>query len=167
MNNLLPCLGTQPVANRLRKLLIWPLAVSILVGCGNYKPALPLPDGAPVKHAIKHPVERHENLSLEKLRSLGVDPQIVNMGDKEYGIYIYRNDKIAKAIIAGKIRIGFSLWDSKDNFVLAIPNVADAASPFILAEGYQLRITLAPTEIYEDLEPGAGYITTLNPLATK
>lgn len=167
MNNLLPSLATQLVANRLRKLLIWPLAVSMLVGCGIYKPASPLPDGAPVKNAINYPVERHENLSLEKLRSLGVDPRVVNMGDKEYGIYISQDGEIAKAIMAGKIRISFSLWDTRGNFVLAIPNIADSASPFILAEGYQLRITLAPIEIYRDLEPGAGYITTLNPLAAK
>jgi hypothetical protein len=60
--------------SRARWLLTWPLALSILTACGISKTALPLPDGAPAPHAIQHPAERHEDLSLEKLRALGIDP---------------------------------------------------------------------------------------------
>jgi len=162
MKNLLHFFSTQLAANQLRKLLILPFAISIMAGCGIYKPASPLPDGAPVNHAIKHPVERHEKLSLEKLRLLGFAPQVIDMGDKEYGIYITQNGEIKRAINTGKIRINFSLWDANDNFVLAIPAAADDASPFIVVEGYQLRIALIPTEIYEGLKPGTSYITSLN-----
>ena len=141
---------------------LWLLIGGVLAACGTYS-ASSLPDGAPVKNAIEHPVEQYENLSLEKLRSLGIEPQVIDMGEKEYGIYILRNNEIRKAIADGKIHINFSLWDTKGNFVLAIPAIADNAAPFIVAEGYRLRIALAPTVSYSDLKPGRSYIATLNP----
>jgi hypothetical protein len=67
--------------------------------------------------------------------------QVVEAGTDEYGIYVSRSEVIEKAIGAGVIRISFSLWDAQDNFVMAIPATADDARPFIVAEGYQLRIS--------------------------
>lgn len=78
----------------LRKLLIWPLVLSILTARGFSKTASPMPDGAPVPHAIQHPAERHEDLSLEKSRELGIDPQVVDAGPNEYGIYVIRVRKL-------------------------------------------------------------------------
>jgi hypothetical protein len=154
--------------SRARWLLIWSLALSILTACAISKTVSPLPDGAPVPHAIQHPAERHEDLSLEKLRALGIDPQIVEAGTDEYGIYVSRSEEIEKAIAAGVIRISFSLWDAQDNFVLAIPATADDARPFIVAKGYQLRISLTPYSAYRGLSPDAIYLTTLNqPQAAK
>lgn len=120
---------------------IWLIIGGILTACGTY--SVPsLPDGAPVKNAIEYPVEQYKNLSLEKLRSIGIEQQVIDMGEKEYGIYVARNNRIGKAIADGKIHINFSLWDAKGNFVLAMPAIADNAAPFVVAEGYQLRIAL-------------------------
>lgn len=141
----------------------WPITALILAACAIDKPIATMPDGAPVQHAVKNPVERYESLSLEKLRSLGFNPKIIDMGGNEYGIYISRNDKIKKTISAGRIRIRFSLWDTKGNFVLALPSIADDASPFILTEGYRLQIALIPTAAYDDLVPGTSYLAILNP----
>lgn len=148
--------------NNVASIFLWlPIGI-ILTACGAYRVAPNSPDGAPVQNAIAHPVEQYENLSLEKLHSLGIEPQVIDMGDKEYGIYVVRNGEINKTIADGKIRINFSLWDAKGNFVLAIPTIEDDAAPFIVAEGYQLRIALTPTASYGDLKPGSGYITILN-----
>ena len=122
-----------------------------------------MPDGAPVPHAIQHPAERYEDLSIEKLRALGIDPQVVEAGTNEYGIYVSRSEKIEKALAAGIIRISFSLWDAQENFVLAIPATANDASPFIVAEEYQLRISLIPYSVYGGLSPDTIYLAALNP----
>jgi len=146
-----------------RGLLLYPLAGIFIAACGTYRLSAESPDGAPVQHAIEHPAETHEDLPLEKLLSLGIEPQVIKMGDGEHGIYIARRSEIRSAIAEGQIRINFSLWDAKENFVLAVPEIADSDSPFIVAEGYQLRIALIPTSIYNDLKPGTSYITALNP----
>jgi hypothetical protein len=163
MKNFLNFLAKPLGISRARWLLIWPLVLSILTACGISKTVSPLPDGAPVPHAIQHPAERYEDLSLEKLRALGIDPQVVEAGTNEHGIYVSRSEEIEKAFAAGIIRISFSLWDAQENFVLAIPATADDGRPFIVAEGYQLRISLIPYSVYGGLSPDTIYLVALNP----
>lgn len=152
--------------NNAISIFLWLLIGVILTSCGAYRITPNLSDGAPVQNAIEHPVEHYENLSLENLHSLGIEPQVIDMGENEYGIYVLWSDEIRKTIADEKIHISFSLWDTKGNFILAMPTIEDKASPFIVTEGYQLRIALVPTASYHDLKLGSSYIATLNPPKT-
>lgn len=149
------------------KLLAFFFVTIGLAACNGYGSRARAPDGAPTPNAIIHPIEAYEEISPEKLLALGIKAQTIEMGDGEYGIYITRDEKLDEAVAAKKVSINFSVWDIGGRFVMAMPSIADDAGPFVLSQGYQIRIALIPISTYADLKLGVGYFCMLNPLKSQ
>lgn len=81
----------------------------------------------------------------------------MDAGGGEYGLYVALSEDLLNAIKDGRAGVHFSLWTREGGFVLGLPPVNTEGGPFLLAEGFRLRVMLDPKSGYAGLESGTGY----------
>lgn len=139
----------------MRLLLATVLAVSTMAsGCSATagKPD----DGAPSPIAIEHPIERNQPLSEKQLAELGITVSVADGGD-EYGLYVTLREDLRQAIADDRAGLHFSIWSREGSLVLGMPQVNVEDGPFLVADGYRLRVMLDSKSGYAGLELGVGY----------
>lgn len=134
-----------------------------LTGCQSICPLEGYTDGGPVPNAIQYPIQSYLEVSIEQLNAWGFSVDATDLGEGQFGLYIRAQQPAIKEINSGELRVNFSLWSDDEQFVFAMPNVSLNQGPFLLLEGYTLRIVVNTTNNALDLQPGVGYMTQLDP----
>lgn len=85
------------------------------------------------------------------------------MGEGEYGIYVHARNPAVEEINAGRLNVNFSLWSADGHFIFAMPTVSLNQGPFLLLDGYILRVIVNVKSKTLGLEPGIGYRVDIDP----
>lgn len=120
-------------------------------------------DGGPVPNAIKTPIQSFQEASVKELSTWGFNINATDLGEDQYGLYIHITQPASEAINKKKLEINFSLWSEDNQFVFAMPKIDFNHGPFLLIDGYTLRIVVNTTEETLGLLPGVGYTIDIDP----
>lgn len=138
------------------------ISLTLAIAACGWNQYLQADDGAPVAIAVKHPVERHQQVSLAESSKWGLDAYSLDTGGGEYGLYLELNEQLRDAIQNDNARLAVSFWQG-EQLLLAMPGLRLDDGPFLIQEGYQLKVLLDPKGGYAGLEPGTGYYVMLDP----
>ncbi len=155
------CEDKGSLLNKLKPLLL--LGLTLMAAACGWSHGLQ-PDSAElVAIAVKHPIQRHQQVSLAEARVWGLDAYSLDTGDGEYGLYLLLNQQLRDAIGNGSARLAVSFWQGQQ-LLLAMPSLDPADNgPFLIQEGYYLKVLLDPQDGYMGLQPGTGYYLLLDP----
>lgn len=134
-----------------------------LSGCQFTSPQESAADGGPVPNAIEHPIQSYLEVSTHRLNMWGFSVEASDLGEGEYGIYVHARNPAVEEINAGRLNVNFSLWSADGHFIFAIPTVSLNQGPFLLLDGYILRVIVNVTSKTLGLEPGIGYRVDIDP----
>lgn len=139
------------------------ISISSLTGCQSIPPLDGYADGGPIPNAIQHPIQSYQEVSIEQLNAWGFSVEGADLGEGKFSLYVRAQQPAIKEINSGRLRVKFSLWFDDEQFVFAMPNVSLNQGPFLLIEGYVLRVVVNTTDNALDLQPGIGYMARIDP----
>lgn len=136
-----------------------------LSGCQSISQLEGAADGGPVPNAIEHPIQSYKEVTIEQLNAWGFSVEATDLGEGEFGVYVHAQRPAMEGIASGRLNISFSLWSEDEQFVFAMPTVSLNQGPFLLIDGYILRVMVNVTNDALGLEPGVGYKADIDPAA--
>lgn len=134
-----------------------------LSGCQSIFPLEGTADGGPVPNAIEHPIQSYQEVSIEQLNAWGLSVEATDLGEGEFGVYVHAQHPAIEEINTGRLNVNFSLWSDDEQFVFAMPTVSLNEGPFLLLDGYILRVMVNVNNNALGLEPGVGYKADIDP----
>lgn len=139
------------------------ITVAMFTGCQSNSSVDRPADGGPVPNAIEHPIQSYQKVTVDQLNTWGFSVEATDLGEGEYGIYVRAQQPAIEEIDNGQLAVNFSLWSDDDQLVLAMPTVNMNQGPFLVLDGYILRIVINAAHDALGLRPGIGYRVDIDP----